>query len=218
MLERYCVSVLVAFSWISSFTYTQLVPHAHQSVELYPPTLLSLASSRILLQCESKSVPFIFSVPLYLRGGARSKRKVRAIRQLHNYVPKQKRAGQNPLQTNKAHRMRKKEKDRHKAKKKTKGALSSVRLEDREDLYDRGILEKGPERDRRSATEREQLARGHMQPDNLEDIPETDWAGTEIEEKTEAGEDDENAEEDILSPLFESDSDDSIDRLFKKHG
>lgn len=76
---------------------------------------------------------------LGLRGGGF--KKSRGPRQLHNYVPKQKRAGENPLQVNKPHRMRKKEKDRTKAETKMKNVLASVKMEDREKLYDAGAID-----------------------------------------------------------------------------
>ncbi|MGB1605037.1 MAG: hypothetical protein ACPIOQ_70540, partial [Promethearchaeia archaeon] len=47
---------------------------------------------------------------LQLRGGGFH--KSRKIRMLNNWKPKHKREGENPLQVHKAHRMRKKEKDR----------------------------------------------------------------------------------------------------------
>ena len=75
---------------------------------------------------------------LRLRGGFK---KARGPRQLHNYVPKQKRAGENPLQINKPHRMRKKEKDRTKAETKMKNVLASVKMEDREKLYNAGAID-----------------------------------------------------------------------------
>ena len=45
------------------------------------------------------------------------------------------------MQVNKPHRMRKKEKDRSKAEKRLSNVLTSVRMEDRERLYDAGAID-----------------------------------------------------------------------------
>lgn len=66
------------------------------------------------------------SCMLRLRGGGFH--KGRKIRVLNNWKPKHKREGENPLQVHKAHRMRKKEKDRSSADKKLRSLSTALFL------------------------------------------------------------------------------------------
>jgi hypothetical protein len=67
---------------------------------------------------------------LRLRGGKKFKMG-KKVRQLHNYVPKQQRVGENPMQINKPHRKRKKHKDREKAQRKLRNVQDSVKVRSR---------------------------------------------------------------------------------------
>ena len=76
---------------------------------------------------------------LQLRGGGFH--KSRKIRTLHNWKPKHKREGENPLQVHKAHRMRKKEKDRSAAHRMQRNIAASVKMQDREALHEQGLIQ-----------------------------------------------------------------------------
>lgn len=81
---------------------------------------------------------------LRLRGGRKKNRHMgKKVRQLHNYVPKQRRAHENPLQINKPHRKRKKAKEREAAAKRVRNVQKSVKTgEGREELYSHGLIDR----------------------------------------------------------------------------
>jgi hypothetical protein len=81
---------------------------------------------------------------LRLRGGRKKNRHMgKKVRQLHNYVPKQRRAHENPLQINKPHRKRKKAKEREAAAKRMRNVQNSVKTgEGREELYSHGLIDR----------------------------------------------------------------------------
>jgi hypothetical protein len=87
----------------------------------------------------ARGAPPAASLFVRLRGGGFH--KSRKVRKLNNWKPKHKREGENPLQIHKAHRMRKKEKDHAVSERKVRNVMSSVKMQDREQLYAAGVLE-----------------------------------------------------------------------------
>lgn len=91
------------------------------------------------IPAHARGAPPAASLLLRLRGGGFH--KTRKVRKLNNWKPKHKREGENPLQIHKAHRMRKKEKDHTASERKVRNVLSSVKMQDREQLHAAGVLE-----------------------------------------------------------------------------
>ena len=110
--------------------------------------------------CTSNLVPHILIV--HLRGRKRSKARI-----IHNWKPKHKREGENPLQINKAHRKRRKEKQNEKAKRKLKNVLASCKMEDRENYHEIGLID-NPHYTHQFISKKQDILRGKL-PENIDD-------------------------------------------------
>ena len=167
---------------------------------------------------------------LQLRGGGFH--KSRKIRMLHNWKPKHKREGENPLQVHKAHRMRKKEKDRSAADRMQRNIAASVKMQDREALHEQGLIQTPEVTDRYRYHQRRRAEA--LAPVQTHPAAQRGWRPVSSEEHSvdsaqvqEQGEVDHKSVpvpaseklsdlDELLGPLSDF-SDDSVDQFLKTH-